>query len=113
MILAASAHLHQLHGLEPTELLDIPVTCNGTWSKRGFTAIHGVVVVIAWESGQVLDYEIKTKRCSVCALKKEKMVREDISQDSGTGGRYIKVIVTSITLDPHQLWSARLQRISS
>ena len=75
-MLTAAAYLHQLHGVSTTELLDIAVTCDGTWSKRGLTATHGVVVVIAWESGQVLDFEIKTKRCSVCARQKEKLVED-------------------------------------
>ena len=66
-MLAASAHLHRLHGLKPNEMLDIAITCDGTWSKRGFTATYGVVTVIAWESGQVLDYEIKSKRCNLCS----------------------------------------------
>ena len=58
-MLAASAYLHALHGAKPTEVVDIAVTCDGTWSKRGFTAAYGVVVVISWESRQVLDYEIR------------------------------------------------------
>ena len=29
------------------------------------------MAVIAWETGQVLDFEIKSKRCSVCAMKME------------------------------------------
>ena len=66
---AASVHLHRLRGVGPTEVIDVAVTCDGTWSKRGFTATHGVVVVISWESGQVLDFEIKSKRCGVCARK--------------------------------------------
>ena len=53
---AASAHLHKLQGVDPTTVLDITVTCDGTWSKRGHTATHGVVVVIAWETGQVCLY---------------------------------------------------------
>lgn len=53
-MLAASAYFHALHGTEPTEVVNIAVTCDGMWSKRGFTAAYGVVVVI---SGQVLDYE--------------------------------------------------------
>ena len=70
---AASAHLHKLQGVDPTTVLDITVTCDGTWSKRGHTATHGVVVVIAWETGQVLDFQIMTKRCMVCALKKTQL----------------------------------------
>ena len=68
-MLAASAHLHYLHGAKSTDIIDIAVTCDATWSKRGFTAMHGVVAVIAWETSQVLDLEIKSKRCSVCAMK--------------------------------------------
>ena len=65
-MLAASAYLHALHGAESTGVVDTVVTCDGTWSKRGFTAAYGVVVVISWESRQVLDYEILSKRCNVC-----------------------------------------------
>lgn len=64
-MLASSAHLHQLHGVAPIDNLDIAVTSDGTWSKRGY---HGIVVVIAWESGQVLDFEVKS-----CARLKEKL----------------------------------------
>ena len=72
-MLAVSAHLHKLHDVEPTEVINVAVTCDGTWSKRGFTATHGIVTIIAWESGQVLDFEIKSKRCNVCARQKEGM----------------------------------------
>ena len=44
--------------------------CDGMWSKRGFTASNGVVVIISWESRQVLDYEILSKRCNVCQRQK-------------------------------------------
>ena len=63
---AASARLHCLRNAGLQEIIDITVTCNGTWSKRGFTATYGVVIVIACETGQVLDFEIKFKRCSAC-----------------------------------------------
>ena len=66
---AASAHLHKLQGVSPDEVINVTVTCDGTWSKRGFTATYGVVVVIAWETGQVLDFQIKSKCCMACALK--------------------------------------------
>ena len=64
-----AACLHQLRGVPCDEIIDIAVTCDGTWSKRGFTAMYGVVAVIAWETGQVLDFEIMSKRCSACSRK--------------------------------------------
>ena len=45
---AVSVHLHELCGVGPTEVIDVTVTCNGTWLNSGFTATHGAVVVIAW-----------------------------------------------------------------
>ena len=64
---AASIHLHDLYGVPDDEALDVCVTCDGTWSKRGFTALYGVVVVASWESGQVLDCELVSKYCHECA----------------------------------------------
>ena len=65
---AASAHIHKLQGVSPDEVINVTVTCDDTWSKRGFTATYGVVVVIAWETGQVLDFQIKSKCYMACAL---------------------------------------------
>ena len=64
---ATSEYLHSLLGASPEEVVDVVVTCDGTWSKRGFIAPYGIVVVIAWETGHVLDYVVKSKRCVVCA----------------------------------------------
>ena len=51
---AASQNLHRKFGVHPSALKDVTVTCDGTWSKRGFTATYGVVVVIAWSTGKIL-----------------------------------------------------------
>jgi len=40
-MLAACQYLHTLQDVEPTELIDISVTCDGIWSKRRFTASSG------------------------------------------------------------------------
>ena len=68
-MVAASAHLHQSCGMPFDEITDVVVTCNGTWSKRAcFTATCGVVAV-----AQMLDFEIKSKRCSACSQKLQTM----------------------------------------
>ena len=51
---------------DPDEVMNVCVTCDCTWSKRGFTAPYGVVVVISWDSGEVLDFEILNKHCREC-----------------------------------------------
>ena len=35
----------------PDEIVDVRVTCDGTWSRRGHQAKYGVVVVASWETG--------------------------------------------------------------
>ena len=74
---AASAHLHELHDVGPTVVIDITVTCDGTCSKRGFTGMHGVVSVISWEAGQVVDFQIIMKRCPVCTHQKTVLGDDD------------------------------------
>ena len=73
---AASMHLHNLNGVPHEEVLDVCVTCDGTWSKRGFTALYGVVVVVSWDSGQVLDCELVSKYCP------ESTAYDKLSKDS-------------------------------
>ena len=38
----------------PDEVIDGMVTCDGTWSKRGHTALFGMVIMAYGETGQVL-----------------------------------------------------------
>ena len=59
-MLAASAHLDHLHGAKSIDIIDVAVTCDGTWSNCSITATHGVVAFIALETGRVLDFEIKS-----------------------------------------------------
>ena len=48
----ASEQLHRLQGAYPNNVIDVTVTCDGTWAHRGFVAPYGVVAVISWETGQ-------------------------------------------------------------
>ena len=43
------------------------VSIDGTWQKRyGFSSLHGVVFIFAIETGEVLDYEVRSKVCYEC-----------------------------------------------
>ena len=68
--LGAIARLRQQLKAKPDELLDVTITFDGTWSKRGFTAQYGVCVVISWDTGEVLDTELLCKYCLKCAAYK-------------------------------------------
>ena len=45
MITFAAAAAELRVGARDDELVDVMVTCDGTWSKRGFSALYGVIVV--------------------------------------------------------------------
>jgi hypothetical protein len=49
---------------------DIAVSFDGTWAKRGFTSLTGVVFVISVDTGEVLDYHVLSKACQKCSLKR-------------------------------------------
>ena len=56
--------LHSMHKASDHEIIDITVTFDVTWAKCGFTSQFGIVLVLSWETGQVLDYEVLSKYCS-------------------------------------------------
>ena len=77
---AAVSRLREACGAEPDDIVDVTVTFDGTWSKRGFTAQYGVCVVISWVTGEVLDVELMSKYCSGCALYKGSMEGEEYEE---------------------------------
>ncbi|CAB4030044.1 Hypothetical predicted protein [Paramuricea clavata] len=44
-------------------VVDVAVSFDGTWAKRGFTSLTGVVFVLAVDTGEVLDYHVLSKEC--------------------------------------------------
>ena len=48
------------------QFLDITVTCDGTWARRGFKFSNGVVMVASWKTGKVHDVEVLSKHCQAC-----------------------------------------------
>lgn len=50
------------------DLLDICITFDGTWHKRGHTSQFGVGVAIELETGFVIDFSVKSKYCHGCQM---------------------------------------------
>ena len=38
-------------------IVDIGVTADGTWQRRGYTSMNGVVVAMSIDCGKILDIE--------------------------------------------------------
>ncbi|GFU65296.1 uncharacterized protein TNCV_315051 [Trichonephila clavipes] len=49
---------------------NIAVAVDGTWHKRGYSSLNGVVCATSVENGKVIDFEALTKYCSSCKGKK-------------------------------------------
>ena len=43
------------------------MTVDGTWQRRGHNSKNGVVFVISMETGEVLDYSVKSAMCHECS----------------------------------------------
>lgn len=43
---------------------DVPIAIDGTWQKRGFKSLNGVVTATRFDNGQVIDLTILTKHCT-------------------------------------------------
>ena len=63
--------------LDKNETLDAAVSFDGTWAKRGFTSLTGVVFAISLDSGEVLDYAVLSKACQKCARKESQCEGDD------------------------------------
>lgn len=63
-----------------SSLVDIPVTFDSTWSKRGFTANHCVGFVISAATGKVLDLEVISKTCNQCSQMQARLDKETFDE---------------------------------
>lgn len=49
-----------------TPHLELTVSGDGTWKKRGFTSKYGITTIIGYHTKQVIDIAIKSTFCSTC-----------------------------------------------
>jgi len=44
----------------------ITVSSDGSWRKREFSSLYGIISLIAWYTGKVIDVAVKSKYCKSC-----------------------------------------------
>ena len=47
-------------------IVGIGVTVDGTWQRRGYTSMNGVVVAMSIDCGKILDIEPLSRYCKSC-----------------------------------------------
>ena len=63
--------LEETGGPDTGDVVDAAVSFDGTWAKRGFTSLTGVVFVVSVDTGEVLDYHVLSKACQKCSFEKK------------------------------------------
>jgi len=63
---AAVKEIREINNCGEDDLADIAITIDGTWMKRGHSSLYGAVFALSWQTGKVIDYEIKSKFCYEC-----------------------------------------------
>lgn len=61
-----------------TSVIDLAVSYDGSWHKRGFTSNYGVGNVIHIDTGLVIDVCVLSKYCRNCALTKERLGEQSL-----------------------------------
>ena len=51
------------------EVVDIGVSVDASWQRRGSSSLNGVTTAISIETGKILDTHPQTKHCQKCTLK--------------------------------------------
>jgi hypothetical protein len=49
-------------------ICDVSASFDGTWQRRGYASLNGVVSAISNDTGRCLAYECLTKNCKACEM---------------------------------------------
>ena len=49
-------------------LVDIDISADGAWQRRGFASLNGVVTIIGVDIAKCIDYQVLTKVCKACQI---------------------------------------------
>ncbi|GFV28745.1 uncharacterized protein TNCV_3986951 [Trichonephila clavipes] len=70
---STSDHVRQVNlylhpDLVQNNIIDITVSYDGTWHKRGHTSLYGIGIVIDVLTNLVVDFEVLSKYCHECSM---------------------------------------------
>ncbi|XP_034241620.1 uncharacterized protein LOC117645485 [Thrips palmi] len=63
------AHIEVDPSLADQDVIDIPVSFDGSWPKRGHTSLVGFGAVVDILTGLVVDFELVSKFCHMCSIR--------------------------------------------
>ena len=78
-LLQARQEVRKVHSMEMNnddnddKPIDIAVSFDGSWHKRGHTSLYGLGCVIELTTGYVIDYEVLSKYCRACSMTEKEL----------------------------------------
>ena len=60
---------------------DVGISIGGTWQRKGYTSMNGIITAISIDNGKVLDSVILSKNCKACTSKNLDKSTKKISED--------------------------------
>lgn len=64
---------------KPEDIMNIVVSIDGTWKRRGHVSNYGLVFVIDVQSGLCIDFEVMSLYCEACAKKRLELSRTNFA----------------------------------
>ena len=61
------------------KIIATAVSVDGSWQRRGYASLNGLVTAISIDSGKCLSYETLIKKCKSCQMWESKKVEERIT----------------------------------
>ena len=50
-------------------IVDIPISCDGSWQRRGFASLNGSFTSISLDTGKIVDIQVMSRYCKGCKSK--------------------------------------------
>jgi hypothetical protein len=65
----AAQELKESKGEQVDNIVNISVSCDGSWQRRGFSSLNGSFTAISVDSGKIIDTEVMSRYCKGCKSK--------------------------------------------
>ena len=69
--MAEAAHELKILKGGDNSIIDIPVSCDGSWQRRGFASLNGSFTSISVDTGKIIDTEVMSRYCKGCKSKEK------------------------------------------
>ena len=74
--------LRSASSVPPDTIMDIGISQDGTWQRRGYSSLNGCVAAVSMDNGKVVDIESMSRYCRGCSDMEETKMKDPIQYDS-------------------------------